>query len=363
MHRDPACRASGRSGDPSLGPGGSCRSGCARTGRPSRPGPCGRRPVRRLGFADAALSNSFAYAAPASQSPAILMLRLLGADVTTIPVGMMRQIRTAESVVLTCCPPAPDARIVSIRISDRGRMSISISSASGRTATVAADVCMRPLDFPSRAPVGRGGRPDSNFMRAKTPSPRIAADDFLVGRPAPPRLSSRIFDLPALKAFGKALHTSERGPRRTSAASSPPVPGRISRIAGRVIGGVLEARARRLQLLFKFGQVAPRGWRQSSRAGQARPSRGRPASRARSRDRGVRGLPRRRIDGRSTGRRARVFAPKRPRSPPGSDAAFSPCALRDRLQSVAGCLFSLSSGDHRLRVLPRGAVRPSRSSD
>ncbi len=53
--------------------------------------------------------------------------------------------RTAESVVLTCWPPAPLARMVSMRISLAG-MSISTPSASGSTATVAALVWMRPPD-------------------------------------------------------------------------------------------------------------------------------------------------------------------------------------------------------------------------
>ena len=44
-----------------------------------------------------------------------------------------------EGVVFTCCPPAPEARIVSIRISVAGT-SMSTSSASGKTATVAAEV-------------------------------------------------------------------------------------------------------------------------------------------------------------------------------------------------------------------------------
>ena len=61
-----------------------------------------------------------------------------------MPVGRW-VMRTAESVVLTCCPPAPDARIVSMRISPAG-MSMSTSSASGKTATVAAEVWIRPPD-------------------------------------------------------------------------------------------------------------------------------------------------------------------------------------------------------------------------
>ena len=60
------------------------------------------------------------------------------AAVTMIPVGMCRM-RTPESVVLACWPPALEARVVSSRISS-GRIAISTSSASGSTATVAAEV-------------------------------------------------------------------------------------------------------------------------------------------------------------------------------------------------------------------------------
>src|SRR6266571_4755790 len=63
---------------------------------------------------------------------------------TLIPVGLW-VIRTAESVVLTDCPPGPEERYTSMSRSS-GRISTSTSSASGRTATVAVEVWMRPLD-------------------------------------------------------------------------------------------------------------------------------------------------------------------------------------------------------------------------
>jgi len=59
-------------------------------------------------------------------------------QVTTMPVGIC-VMRTADSVLFTCWPPAPDARYTSMRRSS-GRMSTSTSSASGITATVAAEV-------------------------------------------------------------------------------------------------------------------------------------------------------------------------------------------------------------------------------
>src|SRR5699024_7435987 len=62
----------------------------------------------------------------------------------TIPVGRW-VIRTAESVVLTLCPPGPEERYTSIRRS-LSWMSTSISSASGTTSTPAAEVWIRPWD-------------------------------------------------------------------------------------------------------------------------------------------------------------------------------------------------------------------------
>ena len=63
-------------------------------------------------------------------------------QVTTRPVGKC-VMRTAESVVLTDCPPGPLDRYTSTS-SSLGSMSMSTTSASGRTATVAALVCTRP---------------------------------------------------------------------------------------------------------------------------------------------------------------------------------------------------------------------------
>ena len=78
----------------------------------------------------------------------IALLRFLSCErsswhVTTIPVGMC-VIRTAEYVVLTLCPPAPEEQNVSIF---RSLASIwtSTSSASGMTATVTVEVWIRPL--------------------------------------------------------------------------------------------------------------------------------------------------------------------------------------------------------------------------
>src|SRR5215510_14745169 len=63
-------------------------------------------------------------------------------QLTTVLVGMWVT-RTAEYVVFTDWPPGPEEQKVSMRMS-LGSILMSTSSASGSTATVTADVCMRP---------------------------------------------------------------------------------------------------------------------------------------------------------------------------------------------------------------------------
>jgi len=63
-------------------------------------------------------------------------------QVTTRPVGRCVT-RMAESVVFTLWPPGPEERYTSMR-SSSGLISTSTSSASGSTATVTAEVWMRP---------------------------------------------------------------------------------------------------------------------------------------------------------------------------------------------------------------------------
>ncbi len=91
---------------------------------------------------------------------------------TTMPEGIW-VMRTADSVLLTCWPPAPDARNTSMRMSS-GRISTSTSSASGRMATVAAEVWMRPCDSVAGTRCTRWV-PDSNFRRLYTLSPAMRA--------------------------------------------------------------------------------------------------------------------------------------------------------------------------------------------
>ena len=122
-----------------------------------------------------------------------------------MPVGRW-VMRTAESVVLTCWPPAPDERIVSMRMSSL-RISMSMSSASGSTATVAADVWMRPCVSVSRHalhPVHAG----FEFQLRKHAAPGDGRNDFLVA--AGIALACRKhFDLPALARRVALVHPEE----------------------------------------------------------------------------------------------------------------------------------------------------------
>ena len=63
-------------------------------------------------------------------------------DWATIPVGRWVS-RTAESVLLTCCPPAPCDRNVSTRISSQLSSIGASSSGSGITSTSPNVVCRR----------------------------------------------------------------------------------------------------------------------------------------------------------------------------------------------------------------------------
>ena len=82
-------------------------------------------------------------------------------------------IRTAESVVFTDWPPGPDERFTSIRTSRSSSISISVSSTSGITTTVAVEVWMRPDDSVAGTRWTRWV-PLSNFSREYAPSPAIS---------------------------------------------------------------------------------------------------------------------------------------------------------------------------------------------
>ena len=92
---------------------------------------------------------------------------------TTVPVGLWMS-RTAEEVLFTCWPPAPEERNTCISMS-AGLRSTSTSSISGRTATVAVEVWMRPPDSVSGTRWTRW-TPLSNFSRDQAPSPSIVKE-------------------------------------------------------------------------------------------------------------------------------------------------------------------------------------------
>src|SRR5690606_39947071 len=89
-------------------------------------------------------------------------------QITTIPVGLCVSC-TLVSTLLTFCPPAPPEREVCISISP-GLSSTSTSSASGSTATDAAEVCTRPCVSVSGTRCTRC-TPDSYFSCPYTSSP------------------------------------------------------------------------------------------------------------------------------------------------------------------------------------------------
>ena len=146
---------------------------------------------------------------------------------TTVPVGRW-VMRMADSVLLTCCPPAPEERKVSICRS-LGSMVNSTSSASGITATVAAEVWMRPEDSVSGTRWTRWV-PASNFRRDQAPWPSMVALASLT----PP--SSVVFSYTssmfqprrsAYRAYIRSRSAANRAP------SSPPIPARTSRMTFR----------------------------------------------------------------------------------------------------------------------------------
>ena len=95
---------------------------------------------------------------------------------TTSPVGMC-VMRTAESVVFTLCPPGPLERKTSMRRSLSSILT-STSSASGSTATVAAEVWMRPCVSVAGTRCTRC-TPLSQRIAPKAPSPDDLEDRFL----------------------------------------------------------------------------------------------------------------------------------------------------------------------------------------
>src|ERR1700677_2593614 len=93
-------------------------------------------------------------------------------QLTTVLVGMC-VMRTAEYVVLTDWPPGPEEQKVSMRMSLSSILT-STSSASGRTATVTAEVCTRPCGSVSGTRCTRC-TPLSYFILEYTRTPETSA--------------------------------------------------------------------------------------------------------------------------------------------------------------------------------------------
>ena len=141
-----------------------------------------------------------------------------------MPVGMCVR-RTAESVVLTHCPPFPDERNTSKRQSFRSSCT-STSSASGIMATVAVEVWMRPPDSVTGIRCTRC-TPLSYFRREYAPPPSIIKMTSL----QPPIPFSFMFIISSFQRFVSAyLLYMRNSSAANSAASSPPAPARISTI-------------------------------------------------------------------------------------------------------------------------------------
>src|ERR1700730_12843947 len=64
---------------------------------------------------------------------------------TATPVGICVS-RTADSVLLTCWPPAPPERMVSTRTSDSAISILMLLSTPGKIATDENEVCLRALE-------------------------------------------------------------------------------------------------------------------------------------------------------------------------------------------------------------------------
>src|SRR5882672_6912873 len=64
---------------------------------------------------------------------------------TATPVGMCVSL-TADSVLLTCWPPAPPERMVSTRTSDSALSFLMLAATTGKIATDENEVCRRALE-------------------------------------------------------------------------------------------------------------------------------------------------------------------------------------------------------------------------
>ena len=149
---------------------------------------------------------------------------------TAMPEGLCRM-RMADSVLLTCWPPAPPDFWVVISRS-AGLITTSASSASGRTATVAAEVCTRPAFSVSGTRCTRWP-PASKRSRPYAPRPPgvfpVTWNEISLNPPFSPSATISGVSLRPLRP-PHMVYMRAKSPAN-SAASSPPVPARISMIA------------------------------------------------------------------------------------------------------------------------------------
>src|SRR6185295_14021327 len=111
--------------------------------------------------------------------------------------------RMADSVLLTCWPPAPWARMVSIFRSSL-LISTSTSSTSGSTATVAAEVWMRlGVGHPLHPVYSR-----FEFQFGERAAALHLGDDFLVAAHGAFAGGNRL-DLPALQTCKPLIHPEQ----------------------------------------------------------------------------------------------------------------------------------------------------------
>src|SRR5918912_1158845 len=139
-----------------------------------------------------------------------------------MPVGMW-VMRTAESVVFTLCPPGPEERKTSMRMSLSSILT-STSSASGSTATVAAEVWMRPWLSVAGTRWTRC-TPDSQRIAPYAPSPCTLKITSLMPPSEPSEYESTSVRHPW--RWMKRVYMRYRSAAK-SAASSPPEAARVA---------------------------------------------------------------------------------------------------------------------------------------
>ena len=115
--------------------------------------------------------------------------------------------RIAESVLLTCWPPAPDARNVSMRSSAGLSSTASISSSSGRIATVHGGGVDAALRF-GRGHALHAMRAGLELEMRERAVADDAADDFLVAAVLAGALRQH-FDAPALLVGVARVHAEQ----------------------------------------------------------------------------------------------------------------------------------------------------------